>query len=276
MKRIGQVVLPLQVLQQVEDLRLHRDVERGDDLVAHQQLGLEHQGPGDADALALAARELAGPPRAVDVGVDPDLVEHGAATSRPAPPWMPIFQMVSGSDTMSMTRRRGFSEEIGSWKIICTCVRSVRRSPRLSDVSSVSPNTILPEVAFSTWTMARPVVDLPQPDSPTSPSVSPWRRLKVMPATACTVALPRPKETWRSSTESSGSVATAEGSTRGVGHAGTGSGWGGDGQRVPSSSGGTSRRSCGPVPPPPTAASPGGTSPARRGSGARRGSPTAG
>ena len=27
---------------------------------------------------------------------------------------VPIFQMVSGSDTMSMTRRRGFSEEIGS------------------------------------------------------------------------------------------------------------------------------------------------------------------
>ena len=73
-----QVVLLLQVLQQVEDLRLHRDVERGDDLVAHQQLRLQHQGPGDADALALAARELAGPPRAVDVGVDPDLVEHGA------------------------------------------------------------------------------------------------------------------------------------------------------------------------------------------------------
>ena len=59
--------------------------------------------------------------------------------------------------------RRGFSEEIGSWKIICTWVRSVRRSPRLSDVSSVSPKVILPDVAFSTWTMARPVVDLPQP-----------------------------------------------------------------------------------------------------------------
>ena len=119
--------------------------------------------------------------------------------------------MVSGSDTMSMTRRRGLSEEIGSWKIIWTCVRSVRRSPRLSDVSSVSPNTILPEVAFSTWTMARPVVDFPQPDSPTSPSVSPWCRLKVMPATACTVALPRPKETCRSSTESSGSVSDRRG-----------------------------------------------------------------
>ena len=101
----------------------------------------------------------------------------------------PIFQMVSGSDTMSMTRRRGFSEEIGSWKIICTCVRSSRRLPRLRLVSSVSPKRIFPDVAFSTWTMARPVVDLPPPDSPTSPSVSPWRRAKVMPATACTVCV---------------------------------------------------------------------------------------
>ena len=49
---------------------------------------------------------------------------------------VPIFQMVSGSATMSVTRRRGFSEEIGSWKIICTLVRSVRRSSRSSADSS--------------------------------------------------------------------------------------------------------------------------------------------
>ena len=138
---------------------------------------------------------------------------------------VPIFQMLSGSATMSLTRRRGLSDEIGSWKIICTCVRSVRRSPRLSAVSSVSPKRILPEVARSTWTMARPVVDLPQPDSPTRPSVSPWRMVKLMPATAWTVVLPWWKETWRSSTDSSGSVVpTAVGSTVGVGHAVTTSG----------------------------------------------------
>ena len=92
--------------------------------------------------------------------------------------------MVSGSATMSRTRRLGFSEEIGSWKIICTCVRSVRRSPRPSAVSSVSPKRILPDVARSTCTTARPVVVFPHPDSPTSPSVSPGRRVKLTPATA--------------------------------------------------------------------------------------------
>ena len=95
---------------------------------------------------------------------------------------------------------------MGSWKIICTCVRSVRRSPRLNVVSSVSPKRIVPEVAGSTWTMARPVVDLPQPDSPTSPRVSPLRKEKLMPATACTAVLPLRNVTWRSSTLSNGSV----------------------------------------------------------------------
>ncbi len=119
----------------------------------------------------------------------------------------PIFQMTSGSATMSRTRRRGLSDEMGSWKIICTWVRSMRRSPRLRVVSSMSPKRMVPDVARSTWTMARPVVDLPQPDSPTSPRVSPLRKAKLMPATACTATLPRRKVTCRSSTVSNGSVA---------------------------------------------------------------------
>ena len=86
----------------------------------------------------------------------------------------PIFQITSGSDTMSRTLRRGFSDEIGSWKIICTWVRSVRRSPGSAWSARCRRNDV-PDVARSTWTMARPVVDLPQPDSPTSPSVSPLR-----------------------------------------------------------------------------------------------------
>src|SRR5439155_4361570 len=55
---VGECKLALQVLEQVEDLRLHRDVERGDGLVAHDQLRVDGERAGDADALALAAREL--------------------------------------------------------------------------------------------------------------------------------------------------------------------------------------------------------------------------
>ncbi len=56
-EQIGEAELVLQVLEQVEDLRLHRYVERRDRLVADQQVGIERQRPGDADALALAARK---------------------------------------------------------------------------------------------------------------------------------------------------------------------------------------------------------------------------
>ena len=122
---------------------------------------------------------------------------------------VPIFQMLSGSATMSATRRRGLSDEIGSWKIICTCVRSRRRSLRFSAVTSVPSKVILPDVGLSTWTMARPVVDFPQPDSPTRPRVSPSFRVKLMPATACTVLWPLVNETKRSSTASSGPPARA-------------------------------------------------------------------
>ena len=55
---VGQVELALQALQQVEDLRLDRDVERRDGLVADDQLGAQRERASHADALALAAREL--------------------------------------------------------------------------------------------------------------------------------------------------------------------------------------------------------------------------
>src|SRR6516164_7225441 len=48
----------LQILQEIDDLGLDRNVERGDRLVADDQLGLDRKRPRNADALALAARKL--------------------------------------------------------------------------------------------------------------------------------------------------------------------------------------------------------------------------
>ena len=53
-----EVELALQLGEHVDDRRLHRDVERGGDLVADEQLRLGDQRAGDRDALALAARQL--------------------------------------------------------------------------------------------------------------------------------------------------------------------------------------------------------------------------
>ena len=55
---VGEPHLVLEFEQQVDDLGADRDVERRDRLVADHQLGLQDQGAGDADALALAAGEF--------------------------------------------------------------------------------------------------------------------------------------------------------------------------------------------------------------------------
>ena len=57
-EQVGQVELLLQVLEQVDDLGLNRHVERRDRLVAHDEARLDGERASDADALALAAREL--------------------------------------------------------------------------------------------------------------------------------------------------------------------------------------------------------------------------
>src|ERR1019366_3329659 len=53
-----QAELALQLAQQVEDLRLDRDVERGDRLVGDDQLRLQRQRARDPDPLTLTAGEL--------------------------------------------------------------------------------------------------------------------------------------------------------------------------------------------------------------------------
>ena len=57
-KKIGQPVALLQILQQVDDLGLDGDIQSRDRLVTDNQGGLHTQGPGNANALTLAATEL--------------------------------------------------------------------------------------------------------------------------------------------------------------------------------------------------------------------------
>src|SRR5918995_5978605 len=57
-EQIRQRELGLELLEQVDDLRLDRDVERGDRLVQDDEVRVEGEGARDADALTLAAGEL--------------------------------------------------------------------------------------------------------------------------------------------------------------------------------------------------------------------------
>ena len=78
----------------------------------------------------------------------------------------------------------GLSDAYGSWKMICISFRSAR-SERLSSVVTLRPWKVTsPEVGSISRRIERPVVDLPQPDSPTSPSVSPGMMSKLTSSTA--------------------------------------------------------------------------------------------
>ena len=76
-EEVGQPELALELLEQVQDLRLDRHVERGDRLVADDQVGFEDERPGDPDPLALAAGELVRIAARV-VRREPDEVHHPA------------------------------------------------------------------------------------------------------------------------------------------------------------------------------------------------------
>ena len=93
--------------------------------------------------------------------------------------------MLSGSITISRTLRRGLSDEIGSWKIICMRVRASRiASPCMRGELLALEAAPSRDVGRGSCMMARPVVLLPQPDSPTRPSVSPVSTSRLMPLTA--------------------------------------------------------------------------------------------
>ena len=57
-EEISELVALLQIAQEIDDLRLHRHVERGGRLIQDQELRLEHERTGNGDALALAAGEF--------------------------------------------------------------------------------------------------------------------------------------------------------------------------------------------------------------------------
>ena len=59
-EKIGEVHLLLELLEKIDDLRLDRNVQRGDRLIGDDEFRVHGQCPGDADPLALAAAELVG------------------------------------------------------------------------------------------------------------------------------------------------------------------------------------------------------------------------
>ena len=103
---VGEAQAPLQVLQQVDHLRLDRDVERRHRLVADDQLRLHRQRARDADALALAAGELVRVALRV-LGREADQTQQFATRLRL---FYTIKRWSRGSASICPTVMRGLSE----------------------------------------------------------------------------------------------------------------------------------------------------------------------
>src|SRR5690606_1266934 len=82
----------------------------------------------------------------------------------------------------------GLSAACGSWKTICSFRRNRRSFRSGSRPMSWPAYRIAPEVGRTRPSSARPSVVLPLPDSPTRPSTSPRRKVRLTPSTALTVA----------------------------------------------------------------------------------------
>src|SRR6056297_1845842 len=110
---------------------------------------------------------------------------------------------------------------MGSWKIIESSAPRMRLSARsFSEVSSTPPSRTAPEAMLPAGRGSRPisarlVTDLPQPDSPTMPSVRPGRIENETSSTARTIPASVTKSTLRRSTSSNASLMVSPTSSSG-------------------------------------------------------------
>jgi hypothetical protein len=153
---------------------------------AISSFGLHGQRHGDHDALPHAARELVRiflhPPlgvRDVDELQHLDRLVHGVAPAE-------ALVQPAGLGDLLAAGEDGFSEVMGSWKIIEISLPRIlrisirRQRERGCAVVEISPSTILPGGCGISFMMLRRRHRLcPQPDSPTTPSVSPLLDVEV-------------------------------------------------------------------------------------------------
>ena len=198
-EEVAHAVAPLQLGQQRQHLLLHRHVERRGRLVEHQHLGPQHHRARDGDALALAAGEL------VRIALQHAGHALRAPTGRP--------RRASASTSRSRSRRaqlgRGAAPGPRRRSGRPSCAATARRTgpgtpPACAgacarsacavgvvDALAADLHLAAGDVGCSA-SSAMPSVVLPEPDSPTMPSVSPRRSCSVASRTASKLALAEP------------------------------------------------------------------------------------
>ena len=141
-------------------------------LVADDEARLDGERARDADALALAAGELVRIARRV-LGAQPDLVEQlpHARVGRGA-----LGELVD-REPLAHDRADGHARIERRERILEDDLHLAAQLPqsraRRARATSMPSNSTRPDVGSMRRRITRPVVDLPHPDSPTRPSVSP-------------------------------------------------------------------------------------------------------
>ena len=186
----GRPVRLLEVADQVEDLSLHRHVERGRRLVGDQDLGVEGERHGDHHPLSHAAGEL------VRVAVDslggardPDLPSASSARAARLAPRRPRAPGSPRRSAIRPCRAGGATTADPGRSSRCACRGRASARPGRVSRSSPSRRTRPSTVAFGNRVRpmtVRAVTLLPDPDSPTIPSVRPRSRERETPSTALT------------------------------------------------------------------------------------------
>ena len=187
-EQIGQAELAPQPRQQIDDLRLHRNVQRGHRLVAHHEVRLQHQRAGDADALALAAGELVRIAAQVR-GAEADPFQRrdnaGARVRRAAA----ARAAAAAGRRSAPTLRRGFERGVGVLENDLHARAQRRQRARVERRRDRRRRSApCPPSARAAAAPARPSVVLPQPLSPIRPRRSPRAMVRSTPSTARTTS----------------------------------------------------------------------------------------
>ena len=125
-KQIGQAEFRLEVLEQIDDLGLDRHVQGRHRLIADDQIGIQGQGTGHADALALAPGELVGVATHVLLSQPHDLQQF----ENPPLTLAPIFHAVD-QQGLTDNLRHGLSRIEGRKRILENDLHSLSKSPHL-------------------------------------------------------------------------------------------------------------------------------------------------
>ena len=204
---IGRPEAVAQLGEQPQDVVAVAGVERADRLVAEQQPRARRPAPGRSRPAAAGRRRSARAAGRAAPASRPTLASASSTRGRDLGPR-------SGRRGSSAPRRRsratvrsGSSERSGSWKTSCTCPLRRSRLPRAAaqpgDLGArrtrpgpargrTSPTTVLARVV------------LPEPVSPTRPTISPGQTFRFTPDSTWLARQPRPRTTSTPATSSSG------------------------------------------------------------------------